>query len=584
MTFWPYQPHVTWITESTALAIALMITALTFFRYHGDGPFRLDWLGTLLAALIPCILVSTVINSPPYFTRAIVTLAFLTVGTLLSVSIKCLQAKGHQVLPALAWGLFFGAIVQTLFGYLQITGALYYYQDITEHLPMWVPRANPLAEASGLIFQKNQLANYLVICSVAAIYLVCTDRLRKWQFVSYSVLAGFIIACTASRTALLYPIAVLVVAFLPTKGVAANLRFRNMALIFSIVTLAFQLLHPITSDYLKEISPKATTATAVDRLNRNQSGGFLGYRSLLWEQAIELFEDNPLLGVGPGNYSYERAELQGDSHFRKIFYRDQKFFNHAHNLFFHSLATYGGIATLILLFGLIAILREILRSEKTPARDFVLASFLVIMIHSQFEHPLWFAYFVVLFVTLVSSHSVRFKELPMQKHLRTIAIACLIGMGALAYGISDYSVLTSIVNRTGKFPVTEREREALERISRNPLLAGMADIFIIYRTMDQTDSELQRKLQLAEKTVRFRPVEFTLYRYSIYLAYAGRKTEALETLRMAFHLAPSSPKQLAHWFTQAPKDQRLAPLGMQIAEYYKKHQQYEQELTNAKKK
>jgi O-antigen ligase len=71
-------------------------------------------------------------------------------------------------------------------------------------------------------------------------------------------------------------------------------------------------------------------------------------RVAIWQQSVQLYADNPLLGVGAGNWPIEFFKY-GVSHFRHSF-DSFSFYLHAHNLFLEILGELGSLGGVFLLF------------------------------------------------------------------------------------------------------------------------------------------------------------------------------------------------------------------------------------------
>ncbi len=102
------------------------------------------------------------------------------------------------------------------------------------------------------------------------------------------------------------------------------------------------------------------TNIAVDELQAYYNGNkntSVGRRPHMWEGAIKMFLQNPVIGVGTGGYKIEMRKYRDDPALPD--------FNHPHNSFLYMASSYGVIGLLLLLWLLVGLINKGLRSLNT---------------------------------------------------------------------------------------------------------------------------------------------------------------------------------------------------------------------------
>ncbi|MDP3714777.1 MAG: Wzy polymerase domain-containing protein [Burkholderiales bacterium] len=129
--------------------------------------------------------------------------------------------------------------------------------------------------------------------------------------------------------------------------------------------------------------------------------------------------------------------------------------------------------------------------------------------------------------------------------------AVLVGAANLVFLWNDYRVFERAVR-----PTLEQLRDAgfvntILRIHRNALLTPYVELSMVM-PLPASAEDLQRRLALNERVIRFTPQPVLVYRQVLLLAFAGRTAEARSLLVAARRAYPDAP---------AGFEQRLAQLA-----------------------
>ncbi len=121
---------------------------------------------------------------------------------------------------------------------------------------------------------------------------------------------------------------------------------------------------------------------------------FSSNRFAIWSNTWELIKANPWFGVGWGNFNFAWTLTPFPD-------RPSEFFDHTHNLFLQFAVELGlplaAAVSGLLCFAFWRAFRASQQATGEEARTLRAAFMLVLMvgIHSQFEYPLWYAYFLL---------------------------------------------------------------------------------------------------------------------------------------------------------------------------------------------
>ena len=140
----------------------------------------------------------------------------------------------------------------------------------------------------GGIGDPNYLAAFLVPAIVFALFMFAASRgiFQRWLLMSSIVICSLALFRTESRGGLVASAVVLVVAVL----LAGPVRFHALALISMIASFGVF--------YYTLVAPPEALARITEFRGADQGSG----RVDLWEVAVQVFRDHPIIGVGAGNF------------------------------------------------------------------------------------------------------------------------------------------------------------------------------------------------------------------------------------------------------------------------------------------
>ena len=181
--------------------------------------------------------------------------------------------------------------------------------------------------------------------------------------------------------------------------------FIGLLLIGSIYGLGYTL----SNTFQNRVNSAISDISAIEHKNYDNSWGI---RVVYWMISYDIFKDNPILGVGLGDYQSTIIEYVEKNSY-PVSEETKKFIkeNHAHNQFLMTIIQTG-------LIGLILMLNIIYNLLKTPLSDAEIKKFAILFVTIYFlscmAEPLWLKQFTIvlfsLFVGLFASLAVPSKE------------------------------------------------------------------------------------------------------------------------------------------------------------------------------
>jgi O-antigen ligase len=350
---------------------------------------------------------------------------------------------------------------------------------------VWVAAYRQEGRAAGNFRQPNHLASLLLWAMVALVSLRelghCWARWRLLLMWGLATLLAVSMELTGSR------MGALSMALLAAWGAAdRRLSDQSRGLLLSLpvlyaagylAMLAYgELQHQAVGAVLR-VTADATTISLNSRLN-------------VWRTVLILIAQQPWTGVGFGefNIAWALTPLPG---------RPQAFFDHAHNLALQLLVELGvpvGSVVLALLatamWRVCKQARDLSGRQGTAARS-GLAMVLVILLHSQLEFPLWYAYFLLptafiwAFVLQLPSAQETAESRPIQSTGSTPSlVGAMIAMGAVTLAVAavlDLQWVAEIYEPTRGLSMSER----LLKGQTSTLFAHHADLEVA--TADAAD-------------------------------------------------------------------------------------------------
>ena len=540
-----------WLSDllwSLVAAVAFAASAATVFslRNHNksggksaaNGSLRPLWpIAGLWALLITTVLLHVGFGLTPPFI-ALPALFNLSLAALVTLAVLVRRAD-RDFLRALMSAFLLGVLVAALFN----SGVAL----IQSFAPNWTndswiastaPAISSLVDhgserIGGNLRQPNQLATLMIWGLLAATFLL-RRRAALWLAVSLPLLATLF--ATGSRVGVLSLVLIVGVALLRSRRARAWPRATWLAAgLIALVLLWF----------------------AASAFTRATAEPALAQRLALWRDVWTLIQHSPWIGVGWGqlNFAWTLTPLPA---------RAPDVFDHAHSLPLNLAAELGwpvAAGVLALLALTLWRARGAIRSREGATALLMLAA---ILLHSLFEYPLWFAYFLLPSAFLLAwlacsgaagetddavlhSHTpARWSMMTASIIAKAISIACI---AISVYAWNEYQKITAIYSQTTNAGAL---RAAVSDARKSPLYGQFGDYAAIMLAGDR-----------AELAWFARPIRQVLDE-RLLTAYAQALTRAGETDKAAYVVARAREFQPQAVFAGlpviAPSSTASAPL------------------------
>ena len=406
----------------------------------------------LWALLIASLLMHVGLSWTPSFI-ALPTLFNLVLAATLSVAVLLVGGSSHrEFLPVWLNALLVGVLIAALYN-----AGVALVQTVAPNWTNenWVAAvASDTARygaerASGNLRQPNQLATLLIWGLLAATYLL---RRTPWLWAVAGLPLLLTLFATGSRVGVLSLALIVGVALVRSRRARSWRRLAWLAAgMIALVLVWF----------------------AASAFTRDTADSALSQRLSLWRDVWTIILQTPWFGVGWGqlNFAWTLTPLSA---------RAPDVFDHAHSLPLHLAAELGvpPAACALALLGLtLWLARHAGRSRAGGTAQLMLAT---VLLHSLFEYPLWFAYFLLpsafllaWLVTVDAPSPKTERELRVSPALpiatSVIAVTCI---AAAIYAWNEYQKISAIYRNSSS---TSALNSAAVEARKSPLYGQFGD-------------------------------------------------------------------------------------------------------------
>lgn len=549
-------PLTTFYQEWGAAILGLCAALFLLSRQNWQQP-EIPRIILLPISLLLLVLLQYLLGKITYFDQALLFALYMLWAALLMMLGRELRERfGWAVLATtLAVFLLLGTELSAVAGILQ------HYRWRTFLDAVITSKIN--VAVYGNMAQPNHYANYISMGLVSLGLL--RPQLRTWQTVLLGTPLLFVMVLSGSRSSWLYLLGMVVLAYLWQRRDKSCRHLLNYTL---LLLPGFALMHGLVQLPWLTIPSGVTT---VQRLFAADNSGSI--RLYLWQESWLIFKQFPLLGAGFGQYAWQHFQLGPVLQAGNI----SGLYNNAHNLLLQ-LAAEMGLAGLIILFGTLGMwLWQGARAKFSVYHWWAYGVLLVLGIHSMLEYPLWYAYFMGIAAILLGALDGGSYRLELRRLGQlSVAMILLTGFASLVQLQRGYKQLERALAERPRSAAdngaTQRMREVMIEVHGYPLLQPYAEIFM-NNWIEVSGDELDKKLALNERAVKFVPVASVVYRRAWLLALAGRAEEASLQLARAIWSYPSDfPAQMKELSALAQKDPARFSALLEFA--IKKNEEY----------
>ena len=523
--------------------LSLACGCLALAAVAGAAPLRIPAVSLAPLLLLAVVLVQAAMGYSPYAELTAATGGYLVWCAALMGAGASLSSRFPLagLLVPCAWAALAGALLNAA------AAAIQYYEGFAATIVAPAFVVSPLRDPHriyGNLAQANHFASYLVIGANAALYLHKAGRLpRGWTWAAVLALAG---AALGSGSRSLIPFLLLSMAVWreffafhlrrPPRGATA---LAMLALVAALA--AFAIRHPqVVHSLGLTLSRFSTWADLVP------------FRAYLYEHAVRMFLQQPLLGAGFNAFAYRMfgqalVMPQTASHWVDI---------NGHDIFLHLLAVSGVLGLLAVVLPLGAWMAQFRKFPGSAEKRFAIGVLLVIGLHSLVEYPLWYAYFLAPAALMLGLFSRRSAAVPGGRAAAALVmLACVLGLYDLLRYAHDYREVATRIYAQGPDRDSGADRGALMVVYRAGRFSRYVELTHPEWVVSDS-SPVGDKLALNSRVIRFAPILEVAYRQAILLAADGQSAAALDALRLARAAYPQGERIAAARIAALAESQR----------------------------
>ncbi|MCD4483903.1 Wzy polymerase domain-containing protein [Chromobacterium vaccinii] len=464
----------------------------------------------------------------------------------------------------LAGSIVFGASVQIVLGYVQVFGLAPYFHG-------WILfDVNAPTSLLGNVGQRNQYAQYLGWAIPSACLLYAYRRLRGYFCFSILLLCELLMTWTGARLVLVYGLALALLAWFWHRRERDDPIQKRMVRALALAIILLALLQLFSHDLMRALNSVGLGLQFQSGSERMLDAGFGARRRLEWTKAWQVFQSHPWLGGGFGSYAAQSAWLEVFAGLPK--YPESWLFTHCHNLVFQLLAETGILGTVTILGGMLWCLYPYFGRGRQSAENLMLVSIAaMVLIHSQFEFPLWYMPFLGLLILVCALSPVELIEVPMQSRLTKYVSMLIAGLMLLhvCSGAFIFSRLIRYNYPTGSIVENEQRIKFIESVALNPFWTASTNIILAnYLVPDR--KLLALELPQFEQSARWQPYPLILLRLCQLQALANQPQRARESLALLIANYSDSTPEFAAILAERPEPEirPLAALAYQAERAY----------------
>ncbi|WHR56680.1 PglL family O-oligosaccharyltransferase [Acinetobacter haemolyticus] len=362
-----YQPWLSFY-QDLSMFVAVLLLASSFLKQKSiQIPYILTFF--IFLSLIP--LIQYYLGIVYFFGEAITFFFYLlALATVFIVGFNIAQlerSKKENIIVGFLITILIASIISV---WIQLRQWLLFEGSI------WVVDMSPKGRPFANIAQPNQLSTLLIMGLMSILYLFEKEILNKVSASFTTLFLLFGVALTQSRTAWVFAICLLIWLFIKRK-VPTRLKYSYLILwcctFFSMCLCSSYLSEILGVTSVRDLAQRATTG--LDRIG-------------MWQQILIILKDAPLLGYGWGQLNVAQLSNTSDSIATPLF-------GYSHNLILDILVwngvLLGGAISLFILIFLVKIAINV----KDRRSIIILAMVGAILVHSMFEYPFAYAYFLL---------------------------------------------------------------------------------------------------------------------------------------------------------------------------------------------
>lgn len=469
---------------------------------------RIGWSALMWLFLSMLILIQPLVNTIAYPDALIFTVGSLVFVLLLSVTVYQVEDKASFT-RTLSWFIWTGALLTFLTQLAQLLQWTFLYHNLVYPVPAG---GRPVSN----LVQPNQAAFVYAMGIAAACYLqdIKTTPQSRWILVLFGLsilILGSGIGISASRGGIILGLAAIIGYYL------LNERSFKSRLTIAVLFVVLGVVGYALGSYL--LSSYSPTQTAIDKIATTTQS----LRGAQLEQALLIFQNHPLFGIGWGNFSTSA-----------LIYAEQlpwvSMTDHSHFIV-SNIASELGIIGLLVFIPFIYIIYKNIRLRLQPSSAFVLSILGVITLYSFSEFPLWYFYFLMLFAVFLALADIKISDV--QINIKRIFTALLVVITLLSvYYYQAFMSYNKVADLT-TLEIPDEQKLALVTELNTPYGFTQYKEYLLYHSLSVSSEQLDEKIAIGERVVSSFPAPYLMMQQGLLYGLKGDSEANLKLFKAA---------------------------------------------------
>lgn len=512
------------------VAFILGSTSLMVFLQSNSKTIPIPYMTILPLVLSGIIVLQWLVGIGQYWQQPALGVVYLVWSTLLMLATVQLkeQVGSKTMITWLSYGLLAGGLFNALVVFMQLIGQDHYF---------WTyPKIS--AAYTGNVAQQNLLTDYTSLSIASLLYLYFRQRVGLRMMSACLLLLLVVLSLTGSRMSWLY---LMMIAFsffwYARKSESTNWnRSYTYILMLPVIFGVIQFIFPYVVSLFGDVSASMPTSPTERLLAQSDNKSA---RLSFINQALDIFSDYPLLGVGWGQFPWY------DLLFASKYPNHNGYLTHSHNIYIQVLAECGLFAFATLLVFSIYWFVKILQKERSLENWWVLIIASIVFAHSMLEYPLWYANFLAIFSVAIALED-NVVELNVRHSIIPKTLAAMMLMVASSVIIVTNHQYKQIERWVATYPkMSKHERNIMlskmTEMQPNTLVAEPLHMILTraYSMLPRAQAPLASKIAKYEAMLHYTQAEHDIYRYILLLAIDGQIHKANQFLVRAYNRQPT---------------------------------------------
>ena len=507
----PYH-GVPWVTfESELFALFSLFSLLGLCLYQNNKIPKLN-LFILCIALIP--LIQYLCGQVIYLSNAVLTCSYiLTLFFSIFTGFNLSQNQNYKkyIFKFITYSFFVIGLVSASFVILQWLGLSHYLSLYITDVTGSRPYAN--------MRQPNNLAIFMIISLFSALYLKEKKNIPLYVIIPGIILILGAIALTQSRTA--WVVFILLLIYVSCKrNMTEMIVVRKNIYLTSFVFFIFVFCLPSIGFFLKDILH--LNILNISNASDRASSGYL--RLDLWQQAYYAILNQPWIGFGWNQTSIAQITIF-DMH------PNHEWVGSFHNIVFDQLVWNGLPLGILILVYSMYLLYTLEKSCSSLESMIAMMMIFAVVIHSVFEFPLHYLYFIVPFgflIGFIQTQDESLSKIDFNQHI--LKCVLLIGFLLSTLVVRDYYLLISKVNALSNF--SEKSVYDQNVLNKKIYILTQFNEWLWWVALDDDVKLDDHNLNIARKLVYNSASVFNITKYVKLLVNSNKIDEANKMLNI----------------------------------------------------